>query len=51
MTCDHLTKIGELILEDKNKVYLPAFFCAEIGLAKIPENKKAKNEANRSEEE
>ena len=32
---------------------LPASYkkLAEIGLAKIPENKKAKNEANRSEEE
>lgn len=34
MTYDSLAKNNELIVEDENKVYLPAFFRAEIGLAK-----------------
>ncbi len=34
MTYDSLVKNNELIVEDKNKVYLPPFFRAEIGLAK-----------------
>ena len=34
MTYDDLVRNKELIVEDKDKVYLPAFFRAEIGLAK-----------------
>lgn len=34
ITYDSLIKNNELIVEDKNKVYLPSFFRAEIGLTK-----------------
>jgi len=38
MTYDHLVKTQELILEDKDKLYLPPFYYSEIGLAKRIKN-------------